>query len=76
MTSHRIEEVDEGPKTVTLTEPPVAGEWDVETLDSGDLLLRRRRTTLPEILERHGGRPATPEEFERHMGHLPADREG
>jgi hypothetical protein len=64
------------PKTVTLSEPVVAGKWDVEPLEGGDFLLRRRLTSLDEIRERQGGRPMTPEEFERHFGHLPRDGEG
>jgi hypothetical protein len=48
----------------------------VEPLEGGDLLLRRRLTSLDEIRERQGGRPMTPEEFERHFGHLPRDGEG
>lgn len=65
--------VDAARKTVTLTDPELAGEWEVQSLDGGDLLLRRPRTTLADILERHGGRPAGDEEIERHLGELPTD---
>jgi len=32
--------------------------------------------SLDAILDRHGERQLTPEEFEKHLGHLPADGEG
>lgn len=61
---------------VTLTEPELEGTYEVERLDGGDLLLRRDLTSLDEILSRHGGRRATPEEFQGHFSHLPRDGEG
>jgi hypothetical protein len=64
-------------KTVTLTEPEFEGSYEVEELESGDLLLRRRLTTLAEIEQRHGLQPATVEEFEAEHGRtLPHDDEG
>lgn len=71
-----MEQVCAVAKTVTLDEPGLAGIYDVEELEGGDLLLRRRLTTLDEILERQGGRRATAEEFEEHFGQLPRDGEG
>ena len=63
-------------KTIMLDDPEFAGAYEVEQLDSGDLLLRRSLTSYDEILARQGGRRLTPEEFERHFGHLPRDGEG
>lgn len=63
-------------KTVKLEDPDLAGTYDVEELEGGDLLLRRQLTTLDEILERQGGRRMTEEEFEEHFGDLPRDGEG
>jgi hypothetical protein len=63
-------------KTVTLTEPEIAGEWDVEALDDGRLLLSPHvGTTIEEIEAEHGQR-LQGEEFERRWGHLPGDAEG
>lgn len=63
-------------KTVRLEDPDLAGTYDVEQLEGGDLLLRRQVTTFDEILEGQGGRRLTTEEFEEHFGDLPHDGEG
>lgn len=64
-------------KTVKLTEPELAGEWDVELLEDGRLLLSPRvGTSVDELARRAGGRRLSAEEFERRWGHLPRDGEG
>jgi hypothetical protein len=63
-------------KTVTLTEPELAGEWDIESLDGGRLLLTRHvEPTIDQLQTEHGERIGG-EEFERRWGHLPSDGEG
>jgi hypothetical protein len=50
-----------------------------EELDGGCLVLApwaTRETSLEAILDRAGGRRLSPEEFDRHFGHLPTDGEG
>jgi len=73
-----IEEVAKGmTKTVTLTEPELAGEWDVEPLEDGRLLLSRHEgPSVDELAERAGGERLSPDEFQRRWGHLPRDGEG
>ena len=46
-----------------------------ERLEDGRLVLPPD-TSVAAIFRRVGGRPMTPEEFERHFGHLPTDGEG
>ena len=46
-----------------------------ERLEDGRLALCPD-TSVAAIFRRVGGRPMTPEEFERHFGHLPTDGEG
>lgn len=46
-----------------------------ERLEDGRLVLRPD-TSVAAIFRHVGGRPMTPEEFERHVGHLPTDGEG
>ena len=63
-------------KTVTLTERELAGEWDVEPLEDGRLLLSPHvGPTIVEIEAEHGER-LQGEAFERRWGHLPRDSEG
>jgi hypothetical protein len=72
-----IEEVAKGmTKTVTLTEPELAGEWDVEPLDDGLLLSRHVGPSVDELAERAGGERLSPDDFQRRWGHLPHDEEG
>lgn len=54
----RIEEVVKHmTKTVTLTEPELVGQWDVEPLDDGQLLLSPHLgPTIEEIEADHGER--------------------
>ncbi len=63
-------------KTVTLTEPELAGEWDVEPLEDGRLLLSPHLGSTIEEIERELGERLGGEEFERRWGHLPRDGEG
>jgi hypothetical protein len=74
----QFEEVGKGmTKTVTLTEPELAGEWDVEPLEDGRLLLTRHvGPSVDELAERAGGERLSPEEFQRRWGDLPRDGEG
>jgi hypothetical protein len=66
----------EEPMKVTLTEPGLAGDWFVdERLEDGRIVLRPD-TSAEAILKRQGLRGMSPEEFERHFGHLPTDGEG
>lgn len=61
--------------TVTLTEPALAGRWDVEALDGRLLLSPHLGPTIAELEAEHGAR-LTGEEFDRRWGHLPRDGEG
>jgi hypothetical protein len=63
-------------KTVTLTEPELAGEWDVEPLEDGRLLLSPHVGPTIEDIEAEHGERLQGEEFERRWGHLPRDGEG
>jgi len=64
-------------KTVRLTEPELAGVWDVESLDDGRLLLTRQvGPSVEELAERAGGERPSSEEFQQRWGHLPRDGEG
>ncbi len=63
-------------KTVTLTEPVVAGEWDVESLDDGRLLLSPHVGPSVAELEVEYGERLRGEEVERRWGDLPRDGEG
>lgn len=63
-------------RTVTLSEPELAGQWDVEPLDDGRLLLSPHvGPTIAEIEAEYGER-LRGEEFQRRWGHLPRDHEG
>lgn len=64
------------PTRVTITEPGVAGSYVVEEQEEDGSLLLRPDTSIEAIRRRVGGRPATREEFERELGHLPTDGEG
>jgi hypothetical protein len=66
----------EVPKTVTLTGAGVAGEWDVERLEDGRLLLSPHLGPSIDELEREHGQRVSGEEFERRWGDLPRDGEG
>jgi hypothetical protein len=63
-------------KTVTLTEPELAGERDVEPLEDGRLLLSPHVGPTIEELEAEQGERLRGQEFERRWGHLPHDGEG
>ena len=63
-------------KTVTLTEPGVAGEWDVESLDDGRLLLSPHIGPSIVELEAEYGERLQHEAFERRWDHLPRDGNG
>jgi hypothetical protein len=74
---HTIEEVAELPKIVTLAESGVAGEWDVQALEDGRLLLSPHTgPSVEELARRAGGRRLSSEEFRERFGHLPRDGEG
>jgi hypothetical protein len=62
--------------TVTLSEPEVAGRWDVEPLEDGRLLLSPHLGPTIEELERDHGQRVRDDEFARRFGHLPRDGEG
>lgn len=63
-------------KTVTLTEPELAGRYDVEALEDGRLLLSPHLgPTIDDIEAEHGER-LRGEEFKRRWSHLPSDEEG
>jgi hypothetical protein len=72
----RIRVMAEVPKTVTLTGAGVAGEWDVERLEDGRLLLSPHLGPSIDELEREHGQRVSGEEFERRWGDLPRDGEG
>lgn len=63
-------------KTVTLTEPELAGRWDVEPLEDGRLLLSPHVGPSIDEIEAEFGERLQGEEFERRWGHLPRDGEG
>lgn len=59
---------------VTLTEPGLAGSYDVVDQDDGRLVLERNlEPTSEELHRRHGTRPLTDEEFEAAFGDLPRE---
>ncbi len=61
---------------VTLTEPDLAGDYIVAERNPDGSLLLAPDTSIVAIRKRAGTRPMSPEEFERHFGHLPRDCEG
>lgn len=61
---------------VTLTDPGLAGDYVVDERHEDGRLLLRPDTSAEAIQRRLGVTPITPEEFEQHFGHLPADGEG
>ena len=63
-------------KTVKLTEPDVAGEWDVEPLEDGRLLLSPHIGPTVEQLEAEYGKRLGGKECARRWGALPRDGEG
>ena len=71
-----ISTVKEAPLKVKLTEPGIAGDYIVAERNPDGTLLLAPDTSVVAMQERIGGRPMTPEEFERHFGHLPRDGEG
>jgi len=67
---------EDGPMKVTLTEPGIAGDYIVAERNPDGSVLLAPDTSMEAIRKRIGGRPMTPEEFDRHFGHLPRDGEG
>jgi hypothetical protein len=63
-------------KTATLTEPDVAGVWDVEVLPDGSLLLSPRVGPGVSGLEAMYAQHVNGDEFEIRWSELPPDREG
>ena len=63
-------------RTVTLTEPELAGQWDVEPLEDGRLLLLPHVGPRIEEIEAEHGERLQGEAFERRWGDLPRDGEG
>lgn len=63
-------------KTITLTDPDVAGRWDVEPLEDGRLLLSPHRGPSVEELEATHGPRLRGEDFARRWGQIPRDSEG
>lgn len=51
----------------------LSGHYVVEEQRADGRLVVRPDVSVPAILARHGERELTPEEFERHFGHLPGD---
>ena len=59
---------------VTLTEPGIAGSYDVVENDNGRLVLERNlEPSSAELHERHGTRRLTGEEFERAFADVPRE---
>ncbi len=57
---------------VTLTEPRLAGSYDVVEQEDGRLVLEKNlEPTAEEMHRRHGTRPLTDDEFEATFGDLP-----
>lgn len=61
---------------VTLTEPGLEGEYIVAERNPDGSVLLAPDTSIEGIRKRLGTRPMSPEEFEKHFGHLPSDGEG
>ncbi len=62
--------------TVTLTEPPYAGTYEVHEDDSGRLMLDPIGPTVEELARRTSGTRLAADEVERELGELPRDGEG
>ena len=59
---------------VTLTEPGIAGSYDVVENEDGRLVLEKNlEPTSEELHRRHGTRGLTEEEFGQVFGDLPRD---
>ncbi len=59
---------------VTLTEPGLAGSYDVVENEDGRLVLEKNlEPTSGELHSRHGTRGLTDEEFEQVFGDLPRE---
>jgi len=54
----------------------LSGDYVVEDRRPDGRLVLRPDLSVAAILARHGERELTPEEFDRHFGHLPTDGEG
>jgi hypothetical protein len=54
----------------------LSGDYVVEDQRADGRLVLRPDLSVAAILARHGERELTPEEFDRHFGHLPTDGEG
>ena len=54
----------------------LSGDYVVEDQRPDGRLVLRPDLSVPAILARHGERELTPDEFDRHFGHLPTDGEG
>jgi len=54
----------------------LSGDYVVEDQRADGRLVLRPDLSVVAILARHGERALTPEEFDRHFGHLPTDGEG
>ena len=63
-------------KTVTLTEPEVAGRWDVEALDDERLVLSPNLGPTIDELEGKYGERLQGDAFEGRWGDLSRDGEG
>ncbi len=61
---------------VTLTEPGLAGDYIVAERNADGSVLLAPDTSIEAIRARAGTRPMSPEEFQKHFGHLPSDGEG
>lgn len=60
---------------VTLTEPGIAGSYDVVENEDGRLVLEKNlEPSAKELHRRHGTRGLTDEEFEQVFGDLPRGR--
>jgi len=69
-----INDMKETPMKVTLTEPGVAGSYDVVENEDGRLVLEKNlEPSSDELHERHGTRPLTDDEFDRAFGDLPRE---
>jgi len=59
---------------VTLTEPGIAGDYEVVENDGGRLVLERKlEPSSDELHARHGTRGLTDDEFEQAFGDLPRE---
>lgn len=74
--ARKIHDMKEVPMKVTLTEPELAGDYIVVERNPDGSVVLAPDTSIEAIRSQLGTRPMSPEEFQRHFGHLPNDGEG